>query len=96
MTVTLSDAAKFKLFHRHTCVPEMRFGNVLSASHSIYAPLKECLEALLWILFILVPSFPDKSFQHSKEFLDGVKIWRVRRQIHKFHSCFGAQLCYTF
>jgi hypothetical protein len=84
-----------QVFDRHARVSEVRLRHAVSAAHSIYAPLKKCLEVQLLILLVLMPSFLYEGLQHSEKLLDGVKIWRVGRQIEELYSCRGEHSCAT-
>jgi hypothetical protein len=39
-----------------------------------------------------LPVSLDEPLQLGKEFLDGIEVWRVRRQVQKLHSGVSTQL----
>ena len=66
---------------------EMAFGAFFFHTNILNVPLKEDVKPLIAILFICWLSFLDMSLKFGKEFLDGVKIWRIRWQIQYFNTC---------
>ena len=52
-------------------------------------PFKEQLKILMWVILILVPLLLDEGLEFRKEFFNWIKIWRIRRQVQEFNTCFS-------
>jgi hypothetical protein len=65
---------------------------LLFRTNIMNTPPKEDMKPLIGILFVRKPRFLDISLQLGKEFLDGVEIWRVRRQVQQFDLRVRTQL----
>ena len=70
-----------KFLYCYTCMSEVAFGALLSCTNIVNALPKEVMKALIWIFLICWPGFLDVTLQLGKEFLNGIKIWWVRRQV---------------
>ena len=79
-------------FYCYTCMSKMTLCALLFRTNIMNTPPKEGMKPLVGILFVRRPPFLDISFQLGKEFLDGVEIWRIRRQVQQFDSCIRTQL----
>lgn len=79
-------------FYCYACMSKMTLCALLFRTNIMNTPPKEDMKTLLGIRFVRRPGLFYISLQLGKEFLDGVEIWWVRRQVQQFDTCIRTQL----